>query len=85
MGLDTISKPLEKLLMNTIQGHGKMIKLTLEQYNKIRRLSDFADFYLDDHIPSSDFYQEQYENDKEDVLLAQEVFQEIDARIQEGL
>jgi len=71
--------------MNTIQGHGKMIKLTLEQYNKIRRLSDFADFYLDDHIPSSDFYQEQYENDKEDVLLAQEVFQEIDARIQEGL
>ena len=85
MGLDTISKPLEKLLMNTIQGHGKMIKLTLEQYNKIRRLSDFADFYLDDHIPSSDFYQEQYENDKEDVLLAQEVFQEIDARIQGGL
>ena len=71
--------------MNTIQGHGEMIKLTLEQYNKIRRLSDFADFYLDDHIPSSDFYQEQYENDKEDVLLAQEVFQEIDARIQEGL
>ena len=71
--------------MNTIQGHGKMIKLTLEQYNKIRRLSDFADFYLDDHIPSSDFYQEQYENDKEDVLLAQEVFQEIDARIQGGL
>jgi len=62
-----------------------MIKLTLEQYNKIRRLSDFADFYLDDHIPSSDFYQEQYENDKEDVLLAQEVFQEIDARIQGGL
>ena len=67
--------------MNTIQGHGKMIKLTLEQYNKIRRLSDFADFYLDDHIPSSDFYQEQYENDKEDILWAQEVFQEIDARI----
>jgi hypothetical protein len=61
------------------------ITITLEQYNKIRRLSDFADFYLDDHIPSSDFYQEQYENDKEDVLLAQEVFQEIDARIQEGL
>ena len=57
------------------------ITLTLEQYNKIRRLSDFADFYLDDHIPSSDFYQEQYENDKEDILWAQEVFQEIDARI----
>ena len=61
------------------------ITITLEQYNNIRRLSDFADFYLDDHIPSSDFYQEQYENDKEDILWAQEVFQEIDARIQEGL
>jgi len=57
------------------------IELTLEQYNKIRRLSDFADFYLDDNIPSSDFYQEQYENDKEDILWAQEVFQEIDAKI----
>jgi hypothetical protein len=57
------------------------ITLTLEQYNKIRRLSDFADFYLDDNIPSSDFYQEQYENDKEDILWAQEVFQEIDAKI----
>jgi hypothetical protein len=57
------------------------IELTLEQYNKIRRLSDFADFYLDDHIPSSDFYQEQFENDMEDILWAQEVFQEIDARI----
>ena len=61
------------------------ITITLEQYNKIRRLSDFADWYLDDHIPSSAFYEEQYENDKEDVLLAQEVFQEIDARIQGGL
>ena len=67
--------------MNTIQGHGKMIKLTLEQYNKIRRLSDFADWYIDD----MESYGEQYENDKEDALLAQEVFQEIDARIQEGL
>lgn len=60
------------------------ITLTLEQYNKIRRLSDFADFYLDDHIPSSDFYQEQFENDMEDILWAQEVFQEIDARIGEN-
>ena len=58
-----------------------MIKLTLEQYNKIRRLSDFADWYIDD----MESYGEQYENDKEDALLAQEVFQEIDARIQEGL
>jgi hypothetical protein len=53
------------------------ITLTLEQYNKIRRLSDFADWYIDDMEPSNSCY----ENDKEDILWAQEVFQEIDARI----
>jgi hypothetical protein len=58
------------------------ITMTVDQYNKIRRLSDFADWYLDDHIPSSDFYAEQYESDKEEVLQAQEVLQEIDARLQ---
>jgi hypothetical protein len=53
------------------------ITLTLEQYNKIRRLSDFADWYIDDMEPSNSCY----ENDKEDIVWAQEVFQEIDARI----
>jgi len=53
------------------------IELTLEQYNKIRRLSDFADWYIDDMEPSNSCY----ENDKEDIVWAQEVFQEIDARI----
>jgi len=58
-----------------------MITLTLEQYEKLRRLSDFADWYLDDHIPSSAFYEEQFESDKEEVIQAQEVIQEIDARL----
>ena len=58
------------------------IEITIDQYNKMRRLSDFADWYLDDHIPSSDFHVEQYESDKEEILQAQEVFQEIDARLQ---
>jgi hypothetical protein len=58
------------------------IEMTIDQYNKIRRLSDFADWYLDDHIPSSDFYAEQYESDKEEILQAQEVFQEIDTHLQ---
>jgi hypothetical protein len=57
------------------------ITMTLEQYQKIRRLSDFADWYLDDHIPSSAFYEEQYEEDKEEVLQAQEVIQQIDANL----
>ena len=53
------------------------IELTLEQYNKIRRLSDFADWYIDDMEPSNPCY----DNDKEDIVWAQEVFQDIDARI----
>jgi len=57
------------------------IELTLEQYNKIRRILDFAYFYLDDHISDSEGHQEQYANDREDILWAEEVFQEIDARI----
>ena len=58
------------------------ITMTLEQYNKIRRLSDFADWYLDDHIPSSAFYEEQCESDKEEVIQAQEVLREIDQQLQ---
>ena len=53
------------------------ITITLEQYNKLRRLSDFADWYLDDQEPSG----EQYERDKEEALQAQEVMQDIDALI----
>ena len=51
--------------------------MTMEQYEKIRRLSDFADYYLDDY--PRDSYPEQYESDKEDITQAQEVLQLIDA------
>ena len=57
------------------------ITMTLEQYNKIRRLSDFADFWIDDNEPSSAFYEDQYESDREEILQAQEVIQEIDGWI----
>ena len=57
------------------------ITITLEEYQTIRRLLDFADWYLDDHYPSSEFYQEQYEEDREDVIRAQEVIEQIDANI----
>jgi hypothetical protein len=53
------------------------ITITLEQYNKMRRLSDFADFFIDDCEPSNG----DYENDKEDIAQAQEVIQDIDALI----
>lgn len=60
------------------------ITITLEQYDKLRRLSDFADWYIDDHEPSSDFYVDQYESDKEEILQAQEVLQQIDVLILGG-
>ena len=50
--------------------------MTMEQYEKIRRLSDFADWYLDDY--PRDSFPEQYESDKEEITQAQEVLQLID-------
>jgi hypothetical protein len=59
------------------------IELTLEQYNKIHRLLDFANWYIDEHKGGSGLEEniEQWESDKEDFDWAKEVFQEIDARI----
>jgi hypothetical protein len=54
------------------------ITMTIEQYEKIKRLSDFADWYIDDMEPTFDHY----EADKEEVLQAQEVIQEIDQQLQ---
>ena len=56
------------------------IEIDISEYNAIRRLSDFADWYLDDY--RKHMYPEQYESDKEDVLQAQEVFARIDPLIQ---
>jgi len=54
-----------------------MIEITLEQYEKIKLLSRYSDYYLDDQEPSG----EQYESDKEDITQAQEVLQDIDNQI----
>ena len=53
------------------------IEITLEQYEKIKLLSRYSDYYLDDQEPSGD----QYESDKEDITQAQEVLQDIDSQI----
>jgi len=53
------------------------ITITLEQYNKLKLLSRYSDYYLDDMGPSG----EQYESDKEDITQAQEVLQDIDSQI----
>ena len=60
------------------------ITITLDQYKKIRRLLDFADFWADDSKPDSDFYLDQWESDKEEILQAQEVIQNIDMIILDG-
>lgn len=57
------------------------IEITLEQLDKIKRLSDFADYWLDDMKPDSAFYLEQWESDKEEILQAQEVIQDIEQEI----
>ena len=57
------------------------ITITQEQYEKLRRLSDFADWWIDDNEPSSAFYEDQYASDREEITQAQEVIQDIDALI----
>jgi len=52
-----------------------MICLSIEQWKQVKRLSDFADFYIDDMEPSNSAY----ESDKEDILIAQETIQDIDS------
>jgi hypothetical protein len=54
------------------------ITMTLDQYKKLRRLLDFADWYIDDMEPSNPCY----EDDKEDITQAQEVIQDIDSQLQ---
>ena len=53
------------------------ITITIEQYEKIKLLSRYSDYYIDDQEPSGD----QYESDKEDITQAQEVLQDIDEQV----
>lgn len=54
------------------------ITMTLEQYKTIKRLLDFADWYIDDMEQSNPCYAD----DKEDITQAQEVIQSIDEQLQ---
>jgi len=55
------------------------ITMTEDQYAKLRRLLDYADWWLDDYPKY--LYPDQYESDKEEITQAQEVIQDIDANI----
>jgi hypothetical protein len=53
------------------------INITREEFDKIARLLDFADWYIDDY--PKHMHPEQYESDKEEITQAQEVIQNLDA------
>jgi len=53
------------------------INITREEFDKIARLLDFADWYIDDY--PKHMHPEQYESDKEDITQAQEVIQHLQA------
>jgi len=53
------------------------ITITREDFEKLSRLSVFADYYLDDY--PKERHPEQYESDKEEIIQAQEIIQDIDA------
>jgi hypothetical protein len=56
-----------------------MITITEEQYDKLRGILRYADWWLDDY--PKHMYPEQYESDKEEITQAQEVIQDIDASL----
>ena len=51
------------------------ITITREEFDKIARLVDFADWYLDDY--PKHMHPEQYESDKEDIVQATMVIQDL--------
>lgn len=52
------------------------MQINKEQLEKIKRLLDFADFYLDDY--PKHMFPEQYDSDREDITQAEEVIREIE-------
>jgi flagellin-specific chaperone FliS len=53
------------------------ITITREEFDKLARLLDFADWYIDDY--PKHMHPEQYESDKEEITQAQEVIQHLQA------
>ena len=46
----------------------KTITMTVEQYQAIRRLKDFAEWYIEEHEGGSFISSEQWEEDRDDVM-----------------
>ena len=60
------------------------ITMTIEQYNKIKRLAEFAQWYVDEHWGASGSKEiiEQWEEDRDEVARGIKALEEVDQQIQ---
>ena len=57
------------------------ITITLEQYNKIRQLKNFAQWYIEEHKGGSFIDDSQWEEDRDDVERGTNALLDVDNRI----
>jgi len=60
------------------------ITMTIEQYNKIKKLADFAQWYIDEHWGATGSKEiiEQWEEDRDEVERGINALEEVDQQIQ---
>jgi hypothetical protein len=60
------------------------ITMTIDQYNKIKRLADFAQWYVDEHEGSSGSKEaiEQWEEDRDEVERGITALEQVNQQIQ---
>jgi hypothetical protein len=60
------------------------ITMTIEQYNKIKKLAEFAQWYIDEHWGASGSKEiiEQWEEDRDEVARGINALEEVDQQIQ---
>ena len=60
------------------------ITMTIEQYNKIKKLAEFAQWYVDEHWGASGSKEiiEQWEEDRDEVARGIKALEEVDQQIQ---
>ena len=59
----------------------KTITMTIEQYNAIRRLKDFAQWYIEEHEGGSFISDDQWKEDRDDVARGVKALDAIDNNI----
>jgi hypothetical protein len=60
------------------------ITMTIDQYNKIKKLADFAQWYIDEHWGATGSKEiiEQWEEDRDEVERGINALEEVDQQIQ---